>query len=222
MNEPEPTWCILIPTIGQRDHLFRRLLDVLLPQLDPYIGRVRVLAWWNNGHPTLGDIRQGLVEAADADYVSFIDDDDLVPDYYVAEVVRALWSWPDHVGFQVQYYTDGEPAGLCDHSLRHRRWHRNADGLLCRDITHIDPLRRSLALRGDFRRTRKGRAEDRPWVKQVRPHVTTETYIDKVMYHYLWSAQVSAWQRPERIRQGFTRPTVDHPYFAWHPRSDHG
>lgn len=217
----DPTWTILIPTIGQREALFRRLLDVLLPQLDEHAGRVRVLAWWNNGRPTLGSIRQGLVEAADTDYVSFVDDDDLVAESYVADIVHAMATGrPDHVGFQVQYYSEGVPAGLCDHSLRHRRWYRRPDGLLCRDFTHIDPIRRDLALRGNFRGVRPGRAEDRAWVKQVRPFVRTEEYIDKVLYHYLWSADVSAWQRPDQIQRDFERPpVVEHPYFAWHPGS---
>jgi len=216
------TWSILIPTIGQRADSFARLMDVLLPQLDPYAGRVRVLAWWNNGDPPLGDIRQALVETAGTDYVCFVDDDDLVPDYYVAEVVRALESRPDHVGFQVGYHVDGVLREVVDHSLRHRRWYRDAGGLY-RDLTHLDPLRTDLALRGDFRRRmRRGRAEDRPWVKQVRPHVATEEYIDKVMYHYLWSEAGSAWQNPDRIRQGFTRPDVDHPHFTWHPESSRG
>ncbi|MEV2236697.1 glycosyltransferase family A protein [Micromonospora sp. NPDC049891] len=217
-----PSWSILIPTIGQREVLFRRLLDVLLPQLDPFGGRVRVLGWWNNGSPTLGEIRQALVEAAGTDYVCFVDDDDMVPDYYVAEIVRALESEPDHVGFKVDYFVEGQLREVVDHSLRYRRWYRDANGLY-RDFTHIDPLRRDLALRGDFRRRhRRGRAEDRPWVKQVRPYVHTEEYVDKVMYHYLWSEHVSAWQRPEKIRQGFRRPQVDHPHFVWHPESARG
>lgn len=216
----EPTWSILIPTISQRDALFRRLLDVLLPQLDAHDGRVRVLAWWNNGTPGLPHIRQELVEAAGTDYVSFVDDDDLVEPDFVDQVAAALASRPDHVGFRVAYHVDGELREVCDHSLRHGRWRRDRQLGLIRDVTHLDPVRRDLALRADFRRTRPGFAEDRVWVAQVRRHLRTESYVDRVLYHYLYSPEGSAWQHPSRLRATGTRPVVEHPYFAWHPEAD--
>jgi hypothetical protein len=214
-----PLWSILIPTIGQRERLLLRLLDVLMPQVDAVDGAVRVLAWRNNGSPHIGEIRDLLLHDAGTEYVSFIDDDDLVPEYYVTEVLRALESRPDHVGFQLEYSTDGAGHEIVDHSLRHHRWHRGYDGMLRRDFTHIDPIRRDLAMRGTFR-CRPGRAEDRYWVKQVRPHLSTEAYIDKIMYHYLWRRDTSAWQNPAAIVPKAGRPQIESPYFSWHPRSD--
>ncbi|MEU8264472.1 hypothetical protein AB0C02_28100 [Micromonospora sp. NPDC048999] len=216
------TWSILIPTISQRADLFRRLLDVLLPQLDEHGGRVRVLAWWNNGHPSLPEIRQALVRDAGTDYVSFVDDDDLVVGDFVGAIVAALASRPDHVGYQVAYHVDGELKEICDHSLRHRRWYRDRVNGLCRDVTHLDPIRRDLALRADFRQARRGHAEDRVWVAQVRRFLRTEEYIPRVLYHYLWSETGSAWQRPDRLQAVGARPVVDHPYFAWHPECADG
>jgi len=219
----DPTWTILIPTIGQREALFRRLLDRLLPQLDPYGGRVRVLSWWNNGEVRLWYIRDNLMAAAHhagSEYISFIDDDDLVPAYYVDEVVAAIANRPDHVGFRLEYWVDGRFGEMVDHSLRHRGWGRSKEAGLYRDISHVDPIRTELAVRSSFYVMRAGRAEDRVWVRGVRKHVKTETYIDKVMYYYLWRSQGSAWIRPDLIkRHGFTRPAVDHPHFAWHPES---
>lgn len=213
-----PTWTILIPTVGQREPLFRRLLSVLLPQVEPHAGRVRVLAWWNNGRPSLGTIRQRLVQAAETDYVSFIDDDDLVPGYHVAEVMQALTSGPDHVGFKLEFSVDGDVREIVDHSIRHPGWGRGKTGLY-RDLTHIDPIRTALALRADFQVARAGKAEDRAWVKQVRPHVQTEAYIDRVMYHYLWSPNGSVWRNPGQLETDFVRPDIDHPHFSWHPES---
>lgn len=213
-----PSWTILIPTIGQRAELFARLLGVLLPQTTPYLGRVLVLGYWNNGEPALPNIRQALLDAAPGEYVSFVDDDDLVPDYFVADTMEALTGRPDYVGWKVQYCIDGELRAICHHSLRFRSWFE-ADGVLYRDISHINPIRADLARRADFRRTRRGRAEDRVWVQQLRGRLRSEVYLDKVMYLYLWSAQTSAWRHPHRLRRDGHRPTVDHPHFAWHPDS---
>lgn len=214
-----PTWTILVPTLGQREHLFLRLMGVLLPQLDAHEGRVRVLAWRNNGQPSISEIRDTLLETAGSDYVSFVDDDDLVPEYYVAEVVNAIATRPDHVGFRLEYSTDDQHREIVDHSLKWGGWGRTHDGKLFRDVTHIDPVRRDLAVRARFA-VRRGRAEDRVWVRKVRQHLATEVYVDKVMYFYEWRENVTAWQRPDEIVPVFGRPEIDHPYFSWHERSD--
>lgn len=214
-------WTILIPTISEREDLLGRLLLRLLPQLDPFAGEVRVLAWRNDGVPLLGQIRDALVRDCGSEYVSFVDDDDLVPEYYVAEVVRALDSRPDHVGFQLEYTTNGVGHEIVDHSLAHGRWARErGTNRLVRDFTHVDPIRRTVAMNGSFVPRRPNRAEDRHWVKQVRPYVHTEVYIDKIMYHYLYDQVVSAWQRPGTLAPRGPRPEVVHPFFSWHPESD--
>lgn len=216
-------WTILVPTIGQREALFRRLMETLLPQLDEHEGTVRVLAWRNSGQPRLAELRDYMIAEAQSEYVNFIDDDDLVPDYYVAEVVRALASRPDHVGFRMEYHTDDQGAlgfEIVEHSVRHRKWGRTADGMLYRDLTHVDPIRTEIARRGRFAAARPRRAEDRVWVRQVRDHVRTEEFVDKVMYYYLWSRDTSAWERPELIAQATTPlPAIEHPFFSWHPSS---
>lgn len=219
-----PTWTILIPTIPQREHLFRRLLDFLLPQLDAHEGRVTVLAWRNAGKPALGELRDRLIAAAHArgsDYVSFVDDDDMVPEYYVSEIVKALAHNPDHVGFKLGYHMNGPLEEVVLHSLKWNTWRRSPDGVLVRDVTHIDPVRTVFAKEARFGRAPAGRAEDRVWVKQVRRHLVTEQYIDKIMYHYLFRDDTTSWAHPELITAATTPlPVIDHPHFAWHPESD--
>jgi hypothetical protein len=222
-----PLWSILVPTIPQREAWFRRLLDVLLPQLEAVGPSVEVLAWRNAGERSLGEIRDGLMAEARGKYISFVDDDDLVAEFYVAEIMRAViehlgrtGQWPDHVGFQLEYWNAGRLAEICDHSLRHGRWHRNSEMRLVRDFTHLDPILRDKALRGRFAQARRKRAEDRVWCKQVRPFLFTEAYVDKVLYRYLWNESTSSWQHPERILPaGTPLPAIDHPHFRWHPES---
>lgn len=216
-----PTWTILIPTIPQREALFRGLLDALLPQLDAHGGQVRVVAWRNAGELSVGDLRDRMMHyASGSEYINFVDDDDRVPEYYVSEVVTALAERPHHVGFQLAYYLDGNLEEIVDHSLRHGDWRRNEEGMLVRDFTHVDPIRWDVATRGRFGQAKRGRAEDRVWCKAVRPFIATEVYIDKIMYHYLWVPAASSWRRQDRV-QGATTPlpAINHPYFSWHPES---
>jgi hypothetical protein len=214
-----PLWTILIPTLGERRPLFERLMRCLLPQLDAHHGAVRVLALHNNGSPPLPEIRERLVAAADSEYVSFVDDDDLVPDYYVSEVVAALATRPDQVGFRVQCYSDRRPTAVAYHSLEYGGW-RNGEGVHYRDISHINPMRTEIVRMASFR-TRPGRPEDRTWVDQLRATgaLKTEVVIDRVMYHYLYSTSRtggigSRWQKPKLIRPG-AQAAVSHPYFSY-------
>ena len=219
MPSVSPTWSILVPTLGERRPLFDRLMAGLLPQLDPYGGNVRVVGWHNNGAPSLPRIRQSMVVQSESDYVSFVDDDDLVAPYYVDAIVKALETWPDYVGFQVQCYSDGIPTAVSYHSLEHRRW-RNLPHRYERDISHLNPIRTAIARKADFTRA-GGRAEDRAWAEQIRRArlLKTEVVVDRIMYHYLYSTsrtpgEGSRWQAPKTIRPG-ERSGVVHPYFTW-------
>lgn len=215
----DPTWTILIPTLGQRAEKLRGLLDVLLPQLEPFGKRVRVLALWNNGEHSLPAIRQALVSATTTDYLCFVDDDDMVPEYYASEVMRALAYGYDYVGWIVQYRPGNEHARLCYHSLQHGGWFER-NGSLYRDLSHINPIRTDIAKRVDFRRARRHRAEDRVWVDQVRDLKTVrrEVYIERVMYYYRYShTESDTWRYPRRIKRGGFKPLkIDHPNFTWY------
>lgn len=219
VGDGRPSWTILIPTLGQRRDQLRRLLDVLLPQLDAYDGWVRVLAWWNVGSPPLPEIRQGLVDAATADYVSFVDDDDMVPDYFADEVMAALEAWPDKVSWQTQIYLRGKPKQIAYHGLKYGRWYAERGGDLFRDVTHITPIKTSIARLADFRRNPLGKPEDQAWVAQVRGHLRTEVVIDKIMYHYFYDPAMSV-RRPDRIHKGpFVPYWPDSPHFAYYRMS---
>jgi hypothetical protein len=226
MTAMPPTWTILVPTLGERRALFERLMTGLLPQLDPHEGRVRVVGWFNNGKPSLPEIRQRLVTGTTSEYLSFVDDDDLVAPFFVSEVLAALETRPDYVGFQVQCYSDGAPTAVAYHSLEYRRW-RNLRGRHERDISHINPMLTSVARQADFRRTRRGAPEDRAWVDQIRrgARLRTEVVVPRILYHYLYSTsrapgQGSRWETHHKIHQSAERATVTSPYFTWSPHAD--
>lgn len=221
----QPSWTLLVPTIGERRASFERLMSVLLPQTEGYPGTVRVTAWHNNGQPHLTEIRQRMVETAETEYVSCIDDDDLVPPYFVDRAMEALEARPDYVGWQVQCYSDGVPTAIAYHSLKYRRWW-NETTRYYRDISHINPIRTEHAQAVSFRRTARNQAEDRAWVQQLRAsgRLVTEEVVDTIMYHYLFSTASTAgigsrWQAPHKIHPGLDRAVIDHPNFSYHPES---
>ncbi len=211
------TWTILIATLGQRALKLRRVLDQLLPQIDAAgQGNVNICALYNNGERPLGHVRHALLTSATSDYVSFVDDDDEVPDYFVSEVVSRLGD-VDYIGWQMQCYIDGRKMKPTYHSLRYNQWADDRRGYY-RDISHVNPMKTEIAKLGDFRRGVP--PEDVSWVTQVRPHVSTESYIDKIMYHYHSSSSDTTWRRGARIQRGRnSKCRVDHPHFSYHPES---
>jgi glycosyltransferase involved in cell wall biosynthesis len=215
VTQRDATWTILVATLGQRAERLERLLGQLLPQLDAHDGAVTVCALYNHGERGLGAVRQDLVEHATSTYVSFVDDDDEVPDYFVTEVLARLDGRVDYVGWRMQCYVDGVPLKPTFHSLRYDRWHDDADGFY-RDVSHLNPVRAELARLADFRRGSP--PEDVSWADQVRPHVRTEAYVDRVMYHYRSSSADSTWRGDGVSRVG-ARSSVTHPYLSWHPGS---
>lgn len=175
-------WQVLIATQSRRQDKFLGLLDVLLPQCEK--AGVHILACSNDGQEKIGAIRQRLLEASTGDYVSFIDDDDMVPDDFVEAIVPYLIDTPkmpapDVIGFDVIYTYQGSPGPPSKLSIAYEP-HDTAE-VLYRDLTHVQPLKRELALLGDFR---NGWPEDSTWRAAVRPHIRTEQYLPRQLYFY--------------------------------------
>lgn len=209
------TWNILIATIGQRENRFKRLLNLLIPQISPHNGRVRITALWNNGERPLAEVRQDLLESASLEYVSFIDDDDIIPEYYVDEVSSKL-DGVHYIGWRMQCIMNGRNLKPTFHSLRYDHWWDDKYGYY-RDVSHLNPIRTDLAKLADFRKTQP--PEDVSWADQLRGKLKTEHYIDKIMYYYHSSTVDSTW-RHGRVKPGnYHRPIIGCPYFSYHPNS---
>lgn len=205
--------------MGQREERFLGLLKELMPQVNKYEGRIHVLAYWNNGEKPLGEIRQALVSEATGDYISFIDDDDTVPEYYCDEIFKRLGK-VDYIGWQMQAWHNGEKLKPTFHSLRYSTWSEDNRGFY-RGISHLNPIKRELALQASFL-VPNGIAEDQPWTERVKALVHTEEYIDKVMYNYIHTSGDSIWRGDLKPILNFKRPAVRYKYFSYHPDSPKG
>lgn len=207
---------ILIATVGWRKNSFLSLLEQIMPQVRAYKGKIEVIAYWNNGELPVGQIRQALIEQARGEYVCFIDDDDTVPDYYCAEIMQALGK--DYVGFHVKFFDDGVEMPPVIHSLKYSKWHQDDQGYY-RGVTHLNPIRRELALKGSFGTSREA-GEDAGWARTVTPFVKTENFIDKPMYFYYHSRSDTNFGGDSKIKSHYVRPIVRRKYFSYHKDSE--
>jgi hypothetical protein len=168
-----------------RKEFLEKLYLRLAPQL---YSETRFTIKMHDPELSLGTNRQKMREKSNAEYVCFVDDDDLVSPDYVARILPLL-DGIDYVGFRVQAYENGIPLpGPTYHSLLCGGWFDKtyADGTKSwhRDISHINPIKRELALAVPMY---GGFAEDSRWAGDLRALgiVKTEHYIEDVMYHYL-------------------------------------
>lgn len=208
MLPEKPLWSILIATLASRRDKFQRLMDVLLPQAEK-AECIEVIACHNNGEKPLGAIRQALMEEARGEYLSFLDDDDMVPDYFVPKMLSALWQKPDVVGLYMRYYESGHFIANSYHSIGHES--HNTTTAFYRDLSHQQPVRSVLARKGDFR---AAWPEDNAWKTAVRPLLRTEVYVDEMMYHYYHNGAdtVQGNLAPHTFTE---RAKISSPVFRW-------
>jgi Glycosyl transferase family 2 len=183
------TWDILICSLPHRLMSLAQLLARLNIQMRPGVG-VRVFR--DNQEFSYGQKCQALLETSEADYVCFIDDDDMVPENYVSAILGKLYQYePDYVGFKVAYFVDGHRVPVeIDHSLVYDGWH-DYPGKLVRDIVHFNPIKREIALLGRWDVPGwDGWGADRSWSDQVRQkwlgpestEVPMQAYVPECMY----------------------------------------
>jgi glycosyltransferase involved in cell wall biosynthesis len=179
-------WTILICSVCVRTERLKKLLKDLSGQIGNR-SDVSVLVSRDNCQMPLGEKRTSLIEAATGEYVCFVDDDDLVASDYVGRIMEALESDPDYVGFKVRVYENGRSTGkVAFHSIKYPNWTEDGQGYY-RHITHLNPIRREIAL--DGLPYTKGYGEDQRWSDAIwrTGKVKSEVFIDKVMYLYLYS-----------------------------------
>lgn len=171
-------WQLLITTIPHRHDKLCGLLAALDAQMQPGVSALVCRDEHLDGYrPGI----QALMDAATAEYVSAIADDDMVSPDFIPEVTGALARRPDYVGFRVRYTESGIRQKPVIHSLSCGGW---SDGgpEYRRDLMYQNPVRREHAQRVRFR----GLACDIEWADDLRALgvVETEVFIDDELFWY--------------------------------------
>jgi hypothetical protein len=182
-------WSILILTMPQRAALLGRLLEVLRPQIEaPKVPKVELLIRESDPALPVGENREALRQQSRGQYISFIDDDDLVPPHFVERILPCL-DGVDYVAFNLEQRMDGHFLCVEKRSLGYGRVGREEAGRdgrdgRFRDISHLNPMRRELALRVPMT---GWPCEDNRWADALRElHIVrTEHLLDETLYYYL-------------------------------------
>ncbi len=195
-------WSILVLTQPSRTAFLRRLMDNLVPQVKQFPD-VEVVITLFDKQFSIGKNRGMMIEGASGEYVNFVDDDDLLSDEYVS-TIRPLLDGVDYVGFQAKLHVDGVYCGKPSyHSLMCNRWFESPSGYF-RDISHLNPLRKELAIAGRMGDHGGLALEDFWWADRLRALgiVRTEHFIPETMYFvYYRSKKLDGWEAEAERRK---------------------
>lgn len=174
---------ILILTIPERADKLKRLLDVLQPQVPESVEIiVKEELPSGEGGPTIGANRNAAVADSIGEYICFVDDDDLVPEYYVERILKAIDTKPDVVGMSGHYIVGQNKPQLFVHSMQYKEW-LTVDGVHQRCPNHLNPVKREIALQVPY--PEKNHGEDQDYSMALLPLLKTEVMVDGIMYFYL-------------------------------------
>ena len=162
--------------------LLDRLLNIIRPQL---IDGVTFSVNTDDGSKSIGEKRNEIIAGCpSAQYISMIDDDDLVTTDYVSRIAKALEQSPDCVGLEGIWNTDGKYTKQFTHSIRYRKLIVTKTAYF-RSPTHINPIKREIAVRCPFPHISHG--EDAYFSKKVFPLLKTEVFLENPLYFYEYS-----------------------------------
>lgn len=190
---------VLVPSIHTRHDTFaHRLQAEIFKQRDqlPDPSLVEVIVLTDTMNVTIGEKRNQLLGLAHGEYVVFVDDDDRLEPDYLASVLTATASGADVITFHVSVKLDGGRARRCRYSLEFTE-DRNTPTEYQRLPNHICATKRELAIATSFPERRFG--EDSDYAARLRPRLTTEHNIPKVLYHYDFNTETTATQQAEPV-----------------------
>lgn len=176
---------ILIPTLNEPESInyLRRLNNILDPQIARFPGQVeKVINDAGRAMPT-GTKRNELIKNSVGEYFSQIDCDDIVPGYYVDELMRAIGQGPDVVSFIGYMTTNGENRR--DFTIKLGSKYEEKNGHYYRFCNHLCCFKRSVVESVKFQPLWV--QEDYLYAKEIKERnlLKTEVHIgDRWMYHY--------------------------------------
>ena len=180
-------WSILITTLESRkasfEIIFKQLQDQIKAANLP--DQIEIVVYRDNRELPVGAKRNILLETARGEYVSSVDDDDLVSENYITKVYNNLLQNPDCVSLEgIMTFCDAQPTKFI-HAKKYLEY-SSGPNLLLRPPTHLDVIKTSIAKQFKFS-DHKNWQEDREWALKISAAgaIKTEIHIDsEPLYFY--------------------------------------
>lgn len=185
----QPIISILICSLWKRAGMLSNLLSGLQEQIDRLgtSDKVEVLVNCDGGELPTGTKRNILLGQAAGVFSVFIDDDDVVPDYYIEEILKASETECDAMAINGIITTDGKDEKkwfISKDNQYKASFDKNGVEYYERYHNHISPIKTSISKQFKFLDIYQG--EDFEWCTRIKNSglIRTEVKIDKPMYFY--------------------------------------
>lgn len=178
---------ILIPTLNEPESIkyLVRLRGILDPQVAKYPGECEIRIHDAGRSMPTGTKRNELIHNSEGEYFSMIDCDDIVPEYYVDELMKAIEYSPDVISFIGEMYTDGRDRRGFTIKLGSK--YDEVNGHYYRFCNHLCCYKRSTVERVKFPPV--WIQEDYKWACDIQKYLKTEVHINKHMYSYMFDSK---------------------------------
>jgi hypothetical protein len=174
-------WSICMASVPQRREIRRRVIMLLEPQLASY-NDIEFLIFEDNRKRDYGQKLQSLVNIAQGEYISFIDDDDVISESYVSTLYELMFDHVDCVTFNAHCSLNDSVTLPVYYSLSNTE-PRNEESGYFRYVQHLNPVRLDKVRQVEY----SGHSgADVRWSNNIRDLglLKTENNTDKVLYYY--------------------------------------
>lgn len=177
---------ILIPTLNEPYYIqgLSKLKGILAPQVATYNGEVEIRIHDGGRSIPTGTKRNELISNSEGEYFVQIDSDDVVPNYYVSELMKAIHHGPDVISFIGDMYTNGRNRKQFTIKLGSRYEERRNH--YYRFCNHLCCYKRSVVEHVKFPPI--WMAEDYQWSVKIQSLLKNEIHINRHMYSYMFNS----------------------------------
>jgi hypothetical protein len=177
-------WTIVVLTIPGREIFLARLVARLHAQMNIHIE----LKIYPDSIASIGAKRQMALDECKSTYISFIDDDDLVPAHYVARIMQELKYQPYGIGFRGIITSDNDKPVEFVHraGLRYidKIFRSNDCYIYHRPLNHLNPVMTDIAKEIGFADISLGEDKDYSVRLAESGLIKDDCFIDEFMYFY--------------------------------------
>jgi len=182
---------ILIPSIPSRFDMLVKQYNFLIDLVKD--SPVEILAFTDNKKRSIGFKRDALVQIANGEYISFVDDDDEVYQNYVDEILKACDLNSDVVSIKQHAQIEDGNKFEVDFSISYENEEATKVNGVWKNITrkpfHTCAWKTEIAKKYRFPDASYG--EDWHWCKRVLQDVKTEHKIHVPIMCYHWDSKIT-------------------------------
>jgi len=179
---------ILIPTLYDREHHYRNLMDCLAPQAFDCTGNQLFYITPNidNYESTTGQKRNELVQSCTTDYCWFIDDDDIVASNAIELILKGIEQNVDAITFKGRITHNGANPEIFEHKLGnpYETVKRGSANYYLRPPNHINVIKTSIMKAYPFPDITIGEDTTQCLLMRDAGAIKTNYHIDEVLYFY--------------------------------------